>query len=293
MSAAATPQHVLTVRARLGEGPVWDPMARCLYWLDIYNHRVHGFDPVTETDQVWDVGDVVGSLALADNSRLLLAQRHHLSWLDLTTGQVDLVIEVEPHLSENRCNDGKCDPQGRFWFGTMGPAREGSLYRYSPDGSLQQMETGLTISNGLGWSPDGQWFYLTDSPCQVIYRYGFDPETGSLFGRQVWIDLTGESYFPDGLTVDSQGCLWVALWDGWAVARFDPDGQEIERIPMPVQRPTCCTFGGENLNRLYITTASVGLSEKEIEKSFFSGDLYCLETNVTGIPAYRFGYNPT
>jgi len=279
------PTPIVQTRARLGEGPVWDPLRQCLFWVDIYNHRVHQFILETGTERWWEVGEVVGSLALAAGERVLLAQRHRLAWLDLLSGSVDPVLELESDEPETRCNDGKCDPQGRFWFGTMGPEGSACLYRY--DGKLQRMETGLTISNGLGWSPDGRTFYLTDSPRQQIYAYNFAPETGSLSQRRVFIDLRGASFFPDGLTVDAQGYLWVALWDGWAIQRFDPNGIPAEKIQMPVQRPTCPTFGGPSLDQLFITTAAVGLSEKEIQNSFHAGDLFGVQTQVRGLPAHR------
>ncbi|MFQ3614726.1 MAG: SMP-30/gluconolactonase/LRE family protein [Cyanobacteriota bacterium] len=279
------PTPIVQARARLGEGPVWDPLRQCLFWVDIYNHRVHQLIPETGAERWWEVDEVVGSLALAVGERLLLAQRHRLAWLDLLSGAVDVVLELESNQPENRCNDGKCDPQGRFWFGTMGPEGSASLYRY--DGKLQRMETGLTISNGLGWSPDGHTFYLTDSPRQQIYAYNFDPETGSLSQRRVFIDLKGTSFFPDGLTVDAYGYLWVALWDGWAVQRFDPQGIPVEKLELPVQRPTCPTFGGPHLDQLFITTAAIGLSEKEIQNSFHAGDLFVVQTQVPGLPAHR------
>ncbi len=140
------------------------------------------------------------------------------------------------------------------------------LYRYDPDGSLHKMESGLTISNGLGWSPDERTFYLTDTPQQRIYAYDFEPQSGSISNRRVFIDLSNEPFFPDGMTIDRDGCIWSAMWDGWCVIQFDPDGKEMQRIPMPVQCPTSCTFGGSELNMLYITSASVGLSQEAIEK---------------------------
>jgi sugar lactone lactonase YvrE len=285
----STPRHVLHARARLGEGPCWDARAQRLYWVDIYNHRVHEFDPATGQDRFFDVGEVVGFLAPAGEGRLILGLRHRLAYLDTRSGAVtpSLEFETRPHL---RCNDGKCDAGGRLWFGSMSTAGpEASLYRHDPDGSLQVMETGLTVSNGLGWSPDGTTFYLTDSPVQVIYAYDFDAERGRIADRRVLVDLRGQPFFPDGLTVDRDGCLWSAMWDGWCVIRFDPDGREMLRVPMPVQRPTCCAFGGPDLSTLFITTAAVGLSEEEIQRSFHSGDLYALAAPVTGSAAREFG----
>ena len=283
----------LTARARLGEGPLWDEAASRLYWVDIYNHRLHWFAPDTGAANCWDVGDTVGAIALTTEGQILMALRHGLGFLNLETGKVVLGKIFEEGEGDKRLNDGKCDAAGRFWIGSMSTAGPGgSLYRYDPDGTLHKMETGLTISNGLGWSPDNQRFYLADSPLQKIFVYDFDLDSGAIANRRVHVDLTGQSAFPDGLTVDTEGCLWVALWDGWGLRRFDPDGQEMAQIEVPVQRPTSCTFGGPELKRLYITSASVGLSEAEIQKSFLSGDVFSLETEVQGLPAHRFKGGP-
>lgn len=282
--------NVLQARARLGEGPIWDVARQRLYWVDIYNYRVHEFDPHTGSSHFFDVGDVVGAVAPAGPDRLILAQRHHLAFLDTQTGTTQPIELVEVDLPDNRFNDGKCDRQGRFWFGSMCRDKaQGSLYRYDPDGSLHRMETELTISNGLGWSPDERTFYLTDSVHRKIFAYDFDSTTGSIHNRRIFVDLAGELFYPDGLTVDQEGHVWSAMWDGWCIIRFDPDGKEVLRIPLPVQRPTSCTFGEADLRSLYITTASVGLSEQEIERSFHSGDLFCLQTDITGLPAHSFG----
>lgn len=310
-----TIQPILTARARLGEGPVWDDRSQLLYWVDIYNHRVNQFNPATGRNRFIDVGETVGAIALVDppqsadaangpdSETLIMALRHGLAYLNLGSGNVTPIITVEPDKPRNRFNDGKCDTKGRFWFGSMSSdSKDGALYRYGharstinsqddtagKDAPLICMESGLEISNGLGWSPDNRTFYLTDSPLQTIFAYDFDEATGTIGDRRVFIDLTHESFFPDGLTIDSEGCLWVAMWDGWCVIQFDPQGKEISRIQLPVQRPTSCTFGGKALNQLYITTASVGLSEAEIEASFWSGDLFCVETETIGLPTQRF-----
>jgi len=282
--------NVLEARARLGESPIWHSNQKLLYWVDVYNHRVHQFNPATGKDRFFDVGNVVGAIATAGKDRLIMALRHHLAFLNTQTGEVTTILEIEGNLPDNRFNDGKCDPQGRFFFGSMCSSEktQASLYCYDTDGSLNVMETGLTISNGLGWSPDQKTFYLTDSPQQKIYAYDFNSVTGNISNRRIFVDLTNESFYPDGLTIDSEGHIWSAMWDGWCVIRFNPKGEEILRIKLPVQLPTSCTFGGEDLQTLYITTASVGLSQAEIEKSFSSGDLFALQTDVTGLPSYDF-----
>lgn len=291
MNELQYPLHnVLEARARLGEAPIWDSSQNLLYWVDIYNHRVHQFHPATGKNSFFDVGDVVGAIATAGADRLIMALRHHLAFLNTQTGEVTPILEIEGNLPNNRLNDGTCDSQGRFWFGSMCSLEkpQASLYRYDPDSSLHVMETGLTLSNGLGWSPDEKTFYLTDSPHKKIYAYDFNSVTGNISNRRIFVDLTNESFYPDGLTIDSEGHIWSAMWDGWCVIRFNTKGEEILRIKLPVQLPTSCTFGGEDLQTLYITTASVGLSQAEIEKSFSSGDLFALQTDVTGLPTYDF-----
>ncbi|KYC38367.1 gluconolaconase [Scytonema hofmannii PCC 7110] len=283
------PNNVLAARARLGESPVWDATQKLLYWVDIYNYRVHQFNPVTGQNSFFDVGDVVGCVALAGANRLIMAQRDRLAFLNTHTGEITPIIQVEADKPSNRFNDGKCDPQGRFWFGSMSQEKsQASLYRYDPDNSLHLMETGLTVSNGLGWSPNEKVFYLTDSEQQKIYAYDFDAPTGKISNRRIFVDLTKAPFFPDGLTVDSEGHIWSAMWEGGCVIRFDSTGKEILRVKFPVKSPTNCTFVGEDLKLLYITTASVGLSQAEIDKSVSSGDLFEVQTDIAGLPSYHF-----
>jgi sugar lactone lactonase YvrE len=294
MTSATLPRlsahHVLSARARLGEGPLWDGSKQVLYWVDILNHRVHVFEPSSGDDCHWDVGDVGSALALMADEKLLVAMGDRITSLDLTSGAVDTLCTVEFDAPDIRFNDGKCDPQGRFWIGTLSQEPgQAALYRYDPDGSIRVMETGLTISNGLGWSPDGNTFYLTDSPERKIYAYRFDGETGEISDRTVAIDLGEEDVEPDGLTIDGDGNLWTALWDGWCVACFSPTGAALGRVKLPVQRPTCPTFGGPNLSTLYVTTASVGLSQQEIQQGFYSGDVFAIAAPTPGLPTNPFG----
>lgn len=282
-------KNVLSARARLGEGPLWDGEKQLLFWVDIYNHRVHQFDPATGQDRFFDVGDVVSEIQKAGSDRLLLALSNTLAFLNLKTGEVTPFYQVEfPH-PDTRFNDGKCDSQGRFWIGSISDVPgQAILYRYDPDGQFHIMETGLTISNGLGWSPDRSTFYLTDSAQHKIYAYNFEEASGKISDRRVLIDLSAEGVEPDGLAIDSVGNIWSALWNGWCVACFNPAGAEILRVKMPVQRPTSVTFGGKNLTEIYITSASIGLSQKEIQKEINAGDLFCLSTDSSGMPSYQF-----
>lgn len=284
-------QSILDARARLGEGPVWDVVTQTLFWVDVYNHRVHQFDPATGKDRYLDTGEVVGALAPAGPDRLIIARKSTLAYLNTQTGDLQTLVSLDfSSPTDTRCNDGKCDPQGRFWIGTCsGTPGAAALYRYDPDGTVQVMETGLTISNGLGWSPDGRTFYLTDSAPQKIYAYDFEPEAGTLSNRRVFADFSAETVEPDGLTIDSEGNIWSALWGGWAIACFAPTGQELGRLKMPVPRPTSVTFGGQNLSDLYITSASVDMTQTELQDCFIAGDLFHLSTSSTGLPTNVFG----
>jgi sugar lactone lactonase YvrE len=290
-----SPQIVLAARARLGECPVWQPVGQKLFWVDVYNHRVHQFDPATGNDCCFDTGDVVSAIALAGTDRLLIALSDRLAWLHLPSGEVEIIHRIEfPHPVGTRLNDGKCDAQGRFWIGSCSDhPGQAALYRYDPDGSLHIMETGLTISNGLAWSPDWSTFYLTDSAQHKIFAYDYLADTGTIVNRRTLIDLSAESVEPDGLTIDIDGNLWSALWDGWCVACFAASGQELSRIQLPIPRPTSVTFGGPELTDLYITSASVGLSQKEIQKCHTAGDLFCLSALAHGLPTHSFGPFPS
>jgi sugar lactone lactonase YvrE len=283
-------EDVLAARARLGECPVWDPGRQQLLWVDIYNHRVHQFEPSTGRDRYVETDDVVCAIALAAGGRLLAALRRELVFLDPASDRIEPRSRIEFSHADTRFNDGKCDTHGRFWVGSISdePGQAG-LYRYDPDGSLHQLEHGLTISNGLGWSPDDRTFYLTDSPQKKIFAYRFDAARGTISDRRVLVDLGDEAVEPDGLAVDGQGNLWSALWDGWCIVCFDPAGTELERIPVPVQRPTSVAFGGRDLTELYVTTASIGLSQKEVQRGVLAGDLFRVAAPVAGLPTNGFG----
>ena len=284
-----TIQTVLDARARLGECPLWHGDRQWLFWVDVHNHRVHQFDPATGKNHYFDTGDVVSAIALAGEDRLLIAMGDRLAFLNTDTGEITPLYQTKFPYPNTRFNDGKCDSKGRFWIGSISEAAgQAELYCYDLDGSFRVMETGLTISNGLGWSPDQSTFYLTDSPQHQIYAYNFDLETGAISDRRVLIDLTDEAVEPDGMTIDTQGNLWTALWDGWCIACFTPTGQEIMRINLPVHRPTSVAFGGSQLSDLYITSASVGLSQKEIQQGFNAGDLFRFPSAAVGMPTHQF-----
>ncbi|HEV2149594.1 MAG TPA: SMP-30/gluconolactonase/LRE family protein [Longimicrobiaceae bacterium] len=283
-------RNALSARARLAEGPSWDAEAGVLWWVDIHNHRVHRLDPGSSEDTVYEVGEPVGCAHPTADGRVVLGLRRDVSLLDPGTGELERLATVLPERPGLRINDGKCDARGRLWVGSLSKEEGGAaLFRVDPDGSVREVVGGLTMSNGLGWSPDGGVFYLTDSGAKTIYAYDFDPDAGALSRRRVFADLSGGDPTPDGLTVDAEGCVWSAQFDGGCLVRFAPDGGELLRVRLPVPRPTSCAFGGSGGDDLYVTTASVGMSEDEVEDAVESGDLFVLRPGVSGPPSSRFG----
>lgn len=274
----------------LGEGPVWSVAEQALYWVDIQRPCLQRYDPATGTHTIWPMPSQIGSFALCQGGGFVVALQTGLAFFDGETAELTALIDPESDLAETRFNDGKCDRQGRFWAGTMGTIEgkpAGSLYRLDPDHTLHIMRRDVAVSNGLGWSPDDRTLYYADSPTYNIYAFDFEPETGDIRNERIFAHhKTG---FPDGLTVDAEGYVWSARWDGWQVIRLAPDGAIDRVIEMPVQRPTSCIFGGPALNQLYVTSARVGLKESELARQSLAGSVFVLEVAVPGLPEPLFG----
>ena len=281
------PEPIATMRSTLGEDPVWSPNERSLYWVDIVGPTVHRLHEATGEIRTWRLPSEVGSMALRRGGGAVVALRSGFHLLDLETGAVTLLIDPEADRPTNRFNDGKCDRQGRFWAGTLEDAEQdpaGSLYRLDAAGGCERVLGDIVCSNGLGWSPDDQTMYHTDSWQFRIDAWDFDPATGALQNRRPFVQLPPGRVAPDGLTVDAEGCLWVATWDGWQVLRYAPDGSVDRIVDLPVPRPTSCTFGGPDLDRLYITSARRGLGEEALAQAPLSGAVFVLEPGVRGLP---------
>lgn len=273
---------------QLGEGPVWSMAEQALYWVDIERPCLQRWLPETGAYMAWTMPSSIGSFALRQQGGMVVALRDGLYFFDDDGGKLAPICRPEPD-GGTRFNDGKCDRHGRFWAGTMELKTRtpiGALYRLDSDGRCTLMRPNVTCSNGLGWSPDNGTMYYTDSPTRTIFAYDFDPATGSISRERVFAqDAEG---FPDGLTVDAAGFVWSAKWDGWKVVRYAPDGRVEREIPLPVQRPTSCTFGGPELDRLYITTARTGLAVEALAEQPLAGHLLVLETAVKGLPEPMF-----
>jgi len=279
---------VLDAQARLGEGPVWSRSEEVLYWVDIDLGRVHRFDPARGADEHLDVGEPVGAVAPRSGGGLVFALRSGFAISDSWPEQPRLLAPVEKDRTDTRMNDGACDTHGRFWAGTMharSAPEQGTLYRLDPTGAVTAMLRDVTISNGVGWSPDDTTMYYVDTPTGGIDAFDFDAERGAIANRRRLIDVEPEAGQPDGLVVDREGCLWAALWEGWAVRRYAPDGHLVGVVDVPVARVTKCAFGGPALDRLYITTASPDLPAPDQPHA---GGLFLAAPDVAGLPPTPF-----
>lgn len=283
---------VLDIKAELGEGPLWDDRRQRLLFVDIMRGHIHEFDPLTGTDRVIKVGKPVGSVALTERGDWLAALSDGIYRINPTTAQMVRVAGIEAHLAENRLNDGYVDAKGRFWVGSigMGGARErGSLYRVDPDGSVRQMLTKTTISNGLDWSPDNQIFYFTDLALGRIDQFDFDLASGAIRNRRPFVEFPQDIGYPDGLIVDAEGFVWVGLWEGGSLHRYAPDGRLDRILPVPATHATKCAFGGPDLKDLYITTAWMGLDAHARARQPHAGGLFRLRPGPRGKKIHRFG----
>ena len=282
---------VLPAGAILGEGPLWDVADQVLYWVDIKGRLVHRFDPATGQDRHWRVAEDVGSLAVRANGGLVLAMRTGFHFFDPESGQTRRMVVPEPDRPENRFNDGKTDRQGRFWAGSMHDPETkptGALYRLDTDLRAHRMVDGITCSNACCFSPDGRTMYHTDSPTRIVWAWDLDPDSGEIANRREFVRLAEDDGVPDGATVDAEGFVWVAHWNGWRVTRFDPAGRVARVMRVPVQRPTCPAFGGAGLDVLYVTSASINLTAEERARQPWAGGLLALDPGVRGLPQARF-----
>ena len=273
-------------RALLGEGPRWDAAARRLLWVDIEGRALHVYDPARDQDRSIPLGARVGCAAATASGEVLVALADRLATLDLEDESTRTLASI-PHGPELRLNDGACDAAGRFWVGSMAlddtPAAA-ALYRYTSDAELVRVLDGVTLSNGLGWSPDGATMYYVDSLTYRIDAFDFDVVAGELSGRRQWVAIEPGAGIPDGLAVDREGGVWLALWGGAAVRRYTPDGALDRVLEVPTDNVTACCFGGDDGRSLYVTTASVDLEGEQP----LAGDVFVTEVDVAGPPAQPF-----
>lgn len=290
-AAAPNVACVLPWGANLAEGPLWSAREQRLYWVDILAPAVYRFDPVTGVNESCPLPRLVGAVVERAGGGLAALTMDGLEALDFETRKLTPMVDPEAQLPLNRFNDGKCDPAGRLWAGTMSldaTRKSGALYRIDGNLDWRCMDQLFTVANGLDWSPDGKTFYFTDSAAGLIYAYAFDVAAGELGARRIFARIDPADGRPDGLTVDSQGCIWSALWDGWAVRRFDSEGRMMSDLRLPVPRPASVAFGGPEYRQLFITSARIRLPARILAEAPFSGGVFAADVGVAGRPARTF-----
>ncbi len=284
---------VVEHKCLLAEGPVWDAQRNMIYWVDILNGGIHEFSPEQKTHKTIPVHQMIGAVAVCTNGNFIAALQNGFAFIDRVSGEIKIIEDPESHLPANRFNDGKCDPAGRFWAGTMSLKDEpnmGNVYTIENDVKAIKKIEAVSISNGMAWSLDHQTFYYIDTPTLEIKAYDYEKTTGVISNKRIIIKIAIEEGYPDGMTIDNEGMLWIAHWGGWQVTRWNPaSGEKLYSIKLPVAKVTSCTFGGEGLEDLYITSAKVGLTEDELKEQPLAGSLFVIHNcGFKGMPAFEF-----
>lgn len=284
---------VLNYKCLLGEGPVWDAEQKTIIWIDILKGEIHEYSPEEKWHRILSVHEMIGSVAVCKDGNLIAALQSGFAFIHRITGEIKRINDPEEHLPDNRFNEGKCDSAGRFFAGTMSLSKksaQGSFYMLNPNGSVEKKMEKLSIPNGMAWSPDHRIFYHIDSPASKIAFYDHDSKTGDFTAKKTIIEIPKEDGFPDGMTIDEDGMLWIAHWNGWQITRWNPDtGKKLLRIALPVANVTSCTFGGDDLQDIYITTARANLSDEELKHQPLAGSLFVIRNKeYKGIRAFEF-----
>jgi sugar lactone lactonase YvrE len=284
----------LDCQCELGEGPIWDDRSGLLLFVDINGHHVHSFEPSTGAHAITGTGSFVSAIALASAGNYVVTLQHDVARFDLERGPWERIASVESTRTDTRFNDGYVDPAGRFWAGTMsltGKKTQGALYRFDlakPEGArVTRMVEEVTTSNGIDWSSDGRLMYYVDTGTRRIDVFDFDAGTGAISGRRPFVTIAEADGKPDGLILDADDCIWVALWQGSAVRRYSPSGKLVQQIDLPVSCPTKCAFGGARLDELYVTSARAALDAGQRAREPHAGSLFVARPGVNGRAPHR------
>lgn len=264
----------------LGEGPVWDAARKLICWVDILNGAIHEYSPQQKTHRTIETHQMIGSMAVCTNGNFIAALQNGFAFIDRESGEIKMIADPENYLLNNRFNDGKCDPAGRFWAGTMSLSEEpgaGNVYMLENNFPYTKKIEAVTISNGMAWSLDHHTFYYIDTPVFEVVAYDYDKNSGHISNKRTAIKIDEKDCNPDGMTIDNEGMLWVAHWDGWQLTRWNPNtGEKLHSIKLPVSKVTSCTFGGDNYEDLYITSARVGLTEEQLKQQSLAGSIFVI-----------------
>lgn len=286
------PRCVVDEPFLVGESPRWHEDEQALYWVDIYKPSIERLDPKTGARRTFPMPERIGCFSFCQDGRIIAGMQSGIAFVDLEKGTVERVFDLVPHNPDIRFNDGRCDLQGRFWVGSLietFDANVAALYRYDADGTGTRMVDNMICANGLAFSPDGRILYHSDSRQDVVWAWDLDPLTGAIANRRVFVANDVMEGRPDGAAVDAEGCYWICCVGAWRVARFRPDGTIDRVIGVPVQRPTACTFGGPDLDVLYVTSATYPLSQAALARQPLAGSVFAIDVGIKGLPEPRFG----
>lgn len=282
---------VWEAEASLGEGPLWVEHENAVYWVDIFSNKVHRYSLADGARKTWTFEEPVTSLAEREQGGFVATVRDGFAFVDLDSGSFEAIEMPETGIANNRFNDGKVDAQGRYWAGTMDESQKlesGALYCLHGDLSLHKMDENYIITNGPTFSVDSKTLYHTDTIKRTIYAFDLNPK-GEISNKRVFVQLENEDEgSPDGMTIDSDNCLWLCHFGGSRITRYSPEGEVLQVIPMPVPNITSCTFAGSNLDTLYITTARFLVSEEDLSKYPLAGGLFSCKPGVQGIATACF-----
>lgn len=287
-----TAELVLDTKSELGEGAIWNYKTGELIWVNIKGEILNFYHPKTESNREMFTGQMIGTVVPAESGKVMVALQNGIYSYDPDSGAKKLIVDPEADKPDNRFNDGKCDPAGRFWAGTMslvGAKNAGALYRLDADSTIHKMIDGVGTSNGIVWSADKTKMYYIDTPTRKVMGYDYDNETGDISNPKVAVEIPDGIGYPDGMTIDRKDNLWVALWGGSAVACFNPEnGELLRKIEVPAKNVTSCAFGGDDLETLYITTARESTSDEDLERFPHAGGVFKVRPGVKGVKAYFF-----
>jgi D-xylonolactonase len=292
MTAVSSLQCLWPAGAVLGEGPVWSARRQALFWVDILGRKLHRYTPQGGLMRTWSFDEEISALTERTGAdSLLISQRHRVAIFDPETGATEPLVDIESDRPANRFNDAKCDRAGRWWVGSMdfeATQPTGALYCLDRTRKAVRHVDGFAVTNGPTWSLDGRTMYLANTATGELFAFDFDPLTGTPSNQRLWLRFGAGEGFPDGMTTDANGNLWIAHWAGGCVTCHAPSGEQIARIDVPATNVTSCTFGGPNLTTLYITTATVGLTPEQLAREPQAGGLFAIELDVQGLPASTF-----
>lgn len=283
-------------KAALGEGALWNYKTQEFYWIDIVNKQFHIYNPATKTNKSFEMPSQIGTVVPSTKNEAVVALEDGIYTVNLIDGSLKMLSDVENKMTENRFNDGKCDPLGNLWIGSMHLKQsepKASLYKVDSEGTATKMLGNITISNGIVWTSDSKTMYYIDTPTGNIRAFDYDISNGTISNERVAVVVPPSLGYPDGMAIDEEDMVWVGLWNGNSVVRFNPNnGELLQKIEVPAHNVTACAFGGKNLDELYITTATVDMTEEEQKKYPLAGSIFKVKPGVKGVKSDFFG-NPS